>query len=129
MDANKSIGYILRIGSVASILLILIGMALLFAKNGGLGYSLNQIASHTSKINTSFINIDNIFYGLFSLDGLSYIVLGLMVLIATPVIRVLYSVYYFGNQKNRLYVFITTIVLLDLFFAIFVIPLIFNLIK
>ncbi|MEM0201539.1 MAG: DUF1634 domain-containing protein [Candidatus Micrarchaeaceae archaeon] len=126
MNANKSIGWILRIGAVISILLILFGMALLFINNGDSVYTLSQITSHKSQLNTEEITPTMLINGLFSLNGLSYIVLGLIVLIATPLIRVLYSVYFFGNEKNRLYVLITTIVLIDLFVAIFVIPFILN---
>lgn len=122
MDANRSIGWILRIGSLISILLILFGMGLLFINNGGSIYTLSQITSHKSQLSTADISATTIFDGLFYFDGLSYIVLGLVVLIATPIIRVLYSVYFFGKQKDKLYVLITTIVLLDLFVAIFLIP-------
>ncbi len=122
MNANKSIGWILRIGAVTSILLILFGMTLLFVNNGGSNYTLTQITSHKSQLSTANISATEVIDGVFSLNGLSYIVLGLIVLIATPVIRVLYSVYFFGQKKDRLYVLITAIVLFDLLIAIFVIP-------
>jgi uncharacterized membrane protein len=122
MDANKSIGWILRIGAIISILLILFGMFLLFINNGGSNYTLTQITSHKSKLSTANISTTQIINGISSLDGISYIILGLIVLIATPVLRVLYSVYFFARENNKLYVFITAIVLLDLLIAIFVIP-------
>ncbi len=122
MDANKSIGWILRIGSLTSIVLILIGTAMLFLNNGANNYTLKQIASHNSEVSTNTISAQDLFYGFFSFDGISYIVLGLMVLIATPLLRVLYSIYFFGNQKNRLYMLITVIVFFNLIFAIFIMP-------
>ncbi len=122
MDANKSIGWILRFGSVSSIILILIGTVMLFLSNGANSYTLKQIASHNSEISTNTLSAYDLYNGFFSFDGISYITLGLMVLIATPIIRVLYSIYFFGNQKNRLYMLITVIVFFNLVFAIFVIP-------
>ncbi len=122
MDPNKIMGNILRYGSLFSILLILFGTAMLFLNNGANNYTLKQIASHDSEVSTNGISASQLFYGFFSFDGISYIVLGLIVLIATPIMRVIYSIYFFGNQKNRVYLLITIIVFFNLMFAIFFIP-------
>jgi uncharacterized membrane protein len=48
--------------------------------------------------------------------------LGMYVLLATPVIRVVLSIIFFALQKNKLYVTITSIVLFNLLVAIFALP-------
>ena len=48
--------------------------------------------------------------------------MGIIILIATPITRVLLSIFGFLFERNWLYVAITIIVFLDLMVAIFVIP-------
>ncbi|WP_243679233.1 DUF1634 domain-containing protein [Vulcanisaeta distributa] len=58
-----------------------------------------------------------------NLDPLSFIILGLMVLIATPpVLRVALGVASFAMERDWLYVFITAVVFMNLMLAIFVLP-------
>jgi uncharacterized membrane protein YfcA/uncharacterized membrane protein len=56
----------------------------------------------------------------------SVIMLGLLLLIATPVLRVAVSIAAFGIERDRKYVVITTIVLVILLFSIFVVGSIFS---
>ncbi|MDA8052455.1 MAG: DUF1634 domain-containing protein [Rhodospirillales bacterium] len=60
-----------------------------------------------------------LFAGLIRLDPLAIIVLGLMILLATPVIRVAVSIVAFAIEEDRTYVIITTLVLVILLFSIF----------
>jgi uncharacterized membrane protein len=53
------------------------------------------------------------------LDGRSLIMLGLLLLIATPVARVCFSLVVFIAQRDRVYVAITLVVLSVLLFALF----------
>ena len=104
----------LRLGVVLSIALILIGIALLYA------YTPSGI--NFSTFTTRGMNLADILYGLPKSDGMSFILLGIVVLIATPVVRVLLSVFHFAQEKDWLYVAITLIVLIDLLIAILIIP-------
>jgi uncharacterized membrane protein len=54
-----------------------------------------------------------------TLDARGIIQLGLLVLIATPVARVIFSVYAFEREHDRLYVFITLLVLGLLLYSLF----------
>ncbi len=45
--------------------------------------------------------------------------LGLLLLIATPVARVLFSIFAFGLQRDFLYVLFTVVVLLVLLYSLF----------
>jgi uncharacterized membrane protein len=52
-------------------------------------------------------------------SGRGWIQLGLLLLIATPVARVAFSVYAFARQRDFLYVGVTLIVLTVLLFGLF----------
>jgi uncharacterized membrane protein len=122
-DLEYIIGNTLRIGVIASIIVILAGLTLLLLAPGASRYSLTAIASPTSKLNSSLIRFSSMLNGLESLDGVYFIMLGLAILIATPVARVLLSVFWFFQKRNRIYTLITAIVLINMLVAIFVIPL------
>ena len=113
MELEKAIGITLRIGVALSVILIFIGIFLTFVNEnwGGL-----------SEVNSSTFSFAQILYGLFQLDGASFIFMGLIVLIATPITRVLLSIFGFFFEKNWLYFVITIIVFTNLMIAIFVIP-------
>ena len=122
MDTDDLISMALRAGVLLSVAFISVGALLLLVDGGGGGFSLDQIASTNSLVNSATFSTSQIFYGLFRLDGLSFILFGVMVLVATPITRVIISVFSFTREKNWLYVLITLIVLMDLMIAIFVIP-------
>ncbi|BCU67297.1 membrane protein [Sulfolobales archaeon HS-7] len=123
LDFDTVIGNILRIGVIISGVLLAIGAAEIFIHGGAQGYSLSQIASVHSIVNTSTASVYKIPPLILKGDGLALIYLGLIVLIATPVIRVLASVINFGLERDKLYTIITAIVLFNLLFAIFLLPL------
>lgn len=52
--------------------------------------------------------------------GRGLIQLGLLLLIATPVARVIFSVFAFSRQRDYLYMFLTLIVLTVLLFSLFI---------
>jgi uncharacterized membrane protein len=62
--------------------------------------------------------ITSIFRGAFHLDPPSIIQLGLLLLIATPVVRVMFCVVGFARQRDRLYIAISGTVLAILLFSL-----------
>ena len=60
-----------------------------------------------------------VFEGIRHLDSRSIIHLGILLLIATPIMRVVYCVYGFAAQKDKLYVVISSIVLTVLLYSFF----------
>ena len=123
MEMEDAIGITLRAGVVLCLTLIIIGVLLLFIDGGSGGIPLNQITGLDSPINSSLFSPSQIISGIFNLDGISFILLGLMVLIATPIARVLLSVFAFLFEENWLYMAITLIVFINLMVAIFIVPL------
>ncbi len=122
MDFEELISYSLRVCLLVSVLLIAIGIALVFTNNGGAQFNITQIASGTNEVNSSQFSFSQILQSASGLDGIGFIFLGLIVLIGTPVIRVILSVFYFAFERNWLYTVITLIVLLNLLIAIFIVP-------
>jgi len=100
------IGKILRIGVVTSAIVILIGIGLYFMN--GSGYSGDFPRRFAA-----------IFAGLAAGKSYAVIMLGVFLLILTPVLRVVVSIYAFYKEHDMLYVVITTLVLIILMFAMF----------
>jgi len=122
LDVSRAISYSLIIGVLVSASLMAAGSAMLFARGGGDGYALSQLASPSSPVNSGTMGIRGVLAGLASLDGVSLIFLGIMVLIATPIVRVLLLVVQFAGERNRLYLALSAIVLMNLLIAILVLP-------
>ena len=104
------IGWILLIGVLISAAVILFGLALL--------------AFHPAEISTRNLQdfpqtLGAVWSGTLALQPQAIIVLGLLLLIATPVLRVAVSVIAFAIERDRRYVVITLIVLAILLFSIF----------
>jgi len=83
---------------------------------------LQQLSNPRSLINTSLVSPAQVLSGSAGLNGMDVILLGLIVLIATPVLRVAIGIVQFARERNYIYIIITSIVLFNLFFAIFIIP-------
>ena len=62
--------------------------------------------------------LGSILTGAFHLDGRAVIQLGLLLLIATPVVRVIFTVLAFALERDRTYVIITLIVLAVLLYSL-----------
>ncbi|MEM3351437.1 MAG: DUF1634 domain-containing protein [Saccharolobus sp.] len=122
MDFNDIIGYTLRIGVIISAIVIISGIIMLFIFGGSNNFTLSQIAKPNSIVNSSIFEPKEVFSGLPKLYGLDYIYFGLMILIATPIARVLLGIIQFLKEKNKLYTIITTIVFFNLMFSIFILP-------
>lgn len=97
------IGKIMRIGVLLAALVMLIGL-LLFFINGNGGYSNNAYPT----------TLQGIWSGLGQFKAYAYMMAGIFLLILTPVLRVVVSIYAFIVEKDRLYTIITSMVLLIL---------------
>jgi|SRR5271157_2057270 len=109
------ISNVLRIGVVLSAAIIIFGVILLVRTSGS--------SDATPLLNVKQIpTLGSFLGGLASLQAYSVIELGAIVLIATPVSRVLISVFLFAAQKDRLYTLITLTVLVLLLFSMLATP-------
>jgi len=109
-DISLIIGQILRWG---------VYLALAVAVLGGIIYLLAK-GEHVSIQHRTFVQKDENLLSLIKAtlngvihgDGLSIIELGILLLIATPLTRVIFSLWAFNKEKDRMYVVITLLVLI-----------------
>ena len=111
------IGNVLRYGVILSSVIIVFGLILLINASGSA--DANSFLSYDARVVPTLQGFLN---GLAGFQPFSVIELGAIVLIATPVVRVLMSVFLFAAEKDRLYTLITAVVLTLLVFSLFVTP-------
>jgi len=120
---NVVIGNVLRYGVLVSAAVILFGVVLFAAANGAsdsstmLRYFPNQLPHGIFPV-----SYQSLVGGLVEFNAISWIQLGAIFLIATPVSRVLISVFLFAAEGDRLYIIITAVVLTLLLFSMLVTP-------
>ncbi len=117
------VGSVLRYGVVLSALTVLFGTVLMVSSSGVsdsagiLAYNPNQVPHGNFDV-----SLQGLLRGLAGFNAFSWIELGVILLIATPVSRVLISVFLFAAERDRLYVIITAVVLTLLLFSMLVTP-------
>ncbi len=97
---NKVVTIILATGIYTTVGFYIIGLTLLFTK----GESVPEISKQYFHSFGSFIS------GVLSLNPRSFLYLGTISLILTPVSRVLISIFAFWKEKDKKFVFVTAIV-------------------
>ena len=111
------IGNLLRIGVIASALVVFAGGVLYLIEHGrGAAPPLDKFSQEET---TGLRGPVNIFRESVELHSLGLIMLGLLLLIATPVTRVTFSIAAFALQRDYLYVMFTLIVLGVLLYSLF----------
>jgi uncharacterized membrane protein len=111
---EQTVGNLLRIGVLLSTAIVLVGGAIFLQRHA------NERSDHSVFGGEPGVLCDpvGIVREAWSLSGRGVIQLGLLVLIATPVFRVVFSAYAFWRQRDRVYVVITLIVLAVLMFGL-----------
>jgi uncharacterized membrane protein len=113
-ELDISVAGMLRFGVTLSTLVVLAG-GLLSMRHP---WSAIPDYSHFQAGDISLRTIPGIFHGALRLHAQSVMQLGLIVLIATPVARVVFCVVGFARQRSRLYVAISCAVLIILLFSL-----------
>lgn len=111
---DHRLGILLRTGVLISAVVVLLGGVLFLIHSGGRPTDYHVF--HGVPANLSSLRL--IAVGAFHLEPLAVIQFGLLLLIATPVARVLFSVIAFAMEEDFLYVGISTIVLCVLLYSI-----------
>ena len=107
------ISYILIIGVIFSMILTVIGMALYYRTYGNVQISQKPTVFISGQNFFAFI-INEIPHFGGSMNALTFITMGLIVLILTPYVRAITSAIYFAWEKHFKYVLITLFVLIVL---------------
>ena len=112
-DMQSLLGHVLRAGTVISITIVFFGGILYLYRHG------HSIANYKDfKGTPDFVHqAASLFSGAFSLKGQAIIQLGIILLIATPIVRVTFSAIGFVFEKDYLYVGISLLVLLIIFIS------------
>lgn len=118
-DFNRIIGLVLRFGVTTAFIVIGVGSVLLFVE-GQSGYgpldSAEQLYSNRFVLGSS-----SLLQGVIAAKPVAIIDLGLIILFATPFVRVAISILLFFGEKRYIFVWITILVLSILLFSTFVI--------
>lgn len=115
-DIEQIIGLQLRFGVVIASLIVLIG-GLLYLNQSG-----NSAVPHYHSFigaKAGFTTIAQILNGVYAINAKGIIELGVIVLIATPIFRIAFSLVGFIIEKDKLYVGITLTVLAVMLLSIF----------
>jgi uncharacterized membrane protein len=105
---QQLIGRLLQLGVLASSVVMLIGGGMYLVHSGNLHggpYVFKEGAG------TAYTSIGGVINGVFKGDSGAIIQMGVLLLIATPVARIIFSLIGFLREKDRLYVFISLLVL------------------
>ncbi len=105
-DIELAIGTLLRAGVLLASATVLIGAAVYLFRNGQDIPSYHTFATDTHTLSSVRLIINGLRKG----EGRAIIQLGILFLIATPVVRIIFSAFGFMKEKDYLYVLITLIV-------------------
>jgi len=110
-DIELLISTTLRIGVMLSVAVMLIGVIVTFVHHPDYFHSRPALGELTSSREIFANTTAAVLRGVRELRGQSIAMLGILLLIATPVVRVAISVVLFAAQRDRRYVLITAVVL------------------
>ncbi len=117
-DIDLMIGKLLRAGVITASVITILGGIIYLYQNHGTMPDYKAIPGHHDLFEGASLylrEISTILPQVFRLDGAAIVQLGLIVLIATPILRVLFSLVSFIIEKDKLYIGITLIVLSIIF--------------
>jgi len=108
---------ILRAGVVASLAMVLLGLALTFTHHPDYLHSAADLRRLTSPGAAFPHSLQEVADGARIWRGQAFVTVGLIMLIATPIFRVAASVVIFALERDRVFVLITSAVLAVLLFS------------
>jgi uncharacterized membrane protein len=111
---EQLIGRLLQFGVFLAAAVVLVGAAFVLAQHGGARVSYAAFDPGPERLRS----VAGILRGTLAMDGKAVVQLGLVLLIATPVARVAFTLVAFVLQRDRTYVIITTVVLAILLYGL-----------
>jgi uncharacterized membrane protein len=111
---EQSIGRFLQVGVMLAAAVVLVGATLLLMQHGSAPVSYAVFHSGPQQLRT----IAGIVRGALALDSKAIVQLGLVLLIATPVVRVAFMLIAFVVQRDRVYIAISGLVLALLLYGL-----------
>jgi uncharacterized membrane protein len=114
-QVERALGHLLRWGVFLSAAVVLLGGVVYLVRHGNEPVALRVFRGEPEALRRP----DGILREALTFHGRGLIQLGLLLLIATPVARVLFSVFAFARERDFLYVLLTLLVLGVLLFSLF----------
>lgn len=111
---EQIMGNLLRLGVLISAAVVLLGGIMFLFKYGGRSFAYQVFRGEPSDLR----HVSGILKDAAALRSRGIIQLGLLLLIATPVARVIFSIIAFALERDRTYVVITLLVLAILLFSL-----------
>ncbi|HSS95967.1 MAG TPA: DUF1634 domain-containing protein [Terriglobales bacterium] len=108
------IGTLLRVGVLTSAFVVFFGGAIYLAHHGRSTVDYRIFQGEPA----DYRHISGIVQEAFHLNGRGVIQLGLLLLIATPIARVIFALFGFAAEKDRMYACVTAIVLVILLYSL-----------
>jgi uncharacterized membrane protein len=113
-QVEQTIGNLLRVGLIIATVVVLAGAAIYLARHGSEHPQYRVFHGEPEDLR----GIGSILHYAHALNGRGLIQFGLLLLLATPVARVAFSIVAFALQRDRLYVVVTLIVMSVLLYSI-----------
>jgi len=111
---EQIIGTLLRTGVLASALVVLVGGVLYIAQEGRTHPDFHAFHGEPDNLRS----VAGVVQGVGKLQSRAIIQLGLLLLILTPIARVVFSAFAFALEGDRMYVVVTLIVLAVLLYSL-----------
>ena len=112
---EMAVGKLLQTGVILAATVVLIGAVIYLARHAWEPVGYGVFHGEPAEYRT----IPGILHGVATWRGRGFIQLGLLLLIATPVARVAFAVWGFAEEKDKMYVGFTLIVLAVLLYSLF----------
>lgn len=112
-DLQTFVGNLLRYGVILAMVIVISGLALYLFSYG------RDTAAYDTFNKTGIFRADVFWKSLLSGDSKAIMELGVIILIATPIARVLFTMIGFWLEKDRMYTLIAFIVLCIIAFSLF----------
>jgi uncharacterized membrane protein len=112
---EKIVGHVLQIGVIAAASIVLLGGILFLGRYGSVSPHYDVFHGEPANLRS----VSGIMKSVLSFHTRGLIQLGVLLLIATPIARVVFSIIAFALQRDRTYIFVTLIVLGVLFYSLF----------
>jgi uncharacterized membrane protein len=113
-QVEEIVGSLLRSGVIASAIVVLAGGIIYLIRYGANLPDYSIFHGEPAE----FRSVEGIIRAAFALRSRGLIQLGLLLLIATPVARVVFSIFAFALQRDRIYMVVTLIVLAVLIYSL-----------
>lgn len=103
-DLNRSVGNLLRIGVILSVTISLIGFVKLFLEGYKMPKTYESFQIHGNILHQFWLS-------LMKFEGMAIIQLGILVIIFTPLVRIIFALAGYIKEKDYTYVIVSLIVL------------------